>query len=283
MSTAFLQDILSVPALDQQDLNDNLDISAMDLEAIAFRRGGKDASLCGNPPLANIFPATWPPATPLAHLSIDGLLEVPSWEPQKLQQQGRGQQHHSQERTGSGSRLSLLSHQDSVSSDDGFNTSSGDEGVMPRLGSDGSTHPRSPGSSSPGSPGDSEHPTVGEEDAAMEDEMLMSPEEEARLRSLLVKKQQDLENCASKMKGLTPQNKKRLRNRHASCVSRLKKKLYICNLQRDLERAKAMISALHSDAEAQKGTIAFFRKENDRLCGLLRHKGVDTSARAGPK
>jgi len=283
MSTTFLQDILSVPALDRQDLNDSLDISAMDLEAIAFRQGGKDANLFGDPPLSSIFPATWPTAAPLAHLSIDGLLEVPSWEPQKLHQQGREQQHHSQDRTGSGSHVTLLSQQDSISSDEGFNTSSGDEGAMPRLGSDSSIHPGSPGTSSPGSPGDSEHPTVGEEDAAMEDEMMMSPEEEARLRSLLVKKQQDLENCASKMKGLTPQNKKRLRNRHASCVSRLKKKLYICNLQRDLERAKAMISALHSDVEAQKGTIAFFRKENDRLCGLLRNKGVDTSARAVPK
>lgn len=117
----------------------------------------------------------------------------------------------------------------------------------------------------------------------MEDEMLMSPEEEARLRTLLAKKQRDLENCATKMKGLTPQNKKRLRNRHASCVSRLKKKLYICNLQRDLERAKAVINALQADSEAQKGTIAFFRKENDRLCGMVQQKANLASIRAVPE
>lgn len=102
-------------------------------------------------------------------------------------------------------------------------------------------------------------------DLEAEDDMLMSPEEEARLRTLLRKKQHDLETCTSKMKGLTPQNKKRLRNRHASCVSRLKKKLYICNLQRDLEKAKALIAGLQADSEAQAGTIALLQRENAHL------------------
>jgi len=102
-------------------------------------------------------------------------------------------------------------------------------------------------------------------DLEAEDDMLMSPEEEARLRVLLQRKQHDLENCTSKMKGLTPQNKKRLRNRHASCVSRLKKKLYICNLQRDLEKAKAIIASLQADSDAQQDTIAQLKIENTRL------------------
>lgn len=254
-----------MPALDQQDYNDNFDISAMDLEAFAFRRGGKDASLCGNSPLADIFPASWTTTMPASILPTDGIIEVPSWEPQ--QQQAQQQDSRS---------THVLTHQDSVSSDEGFSTSTSEEFQLAAAPS-----PSAPAMSPMSADGDLG--SMSEEDAAMEDEMLMSPEEEARLRSLLAKKQQDLENCTSKMKGLTPQNKKRLRNRHASCVSRLKKKLYICNLQRDLERARAIISTLHADAEAQKGTISFFRRENDRLCSMVQQRHHQANAPAVAK
>jgi len=294
MSASFLNDILSVPALDQYDFQDGLDVSAMDLEAFAFRRGGKDASMCG----AGLYDTTAPPvwaATPpsavpqMPHVADSSL--VPSWNPhaqqqlllheqlQQLQRQRQllehaGNQLEQQEQMRS---RHLLTHQDSASSDEGFATEDSAAASPPaatsppRQRKTPTKRPASPPAValSPGAELEAEM-TAEDDLAGLEDDMAMSPEEEARLRSLLARRQVDLENCTSKMKGLTPQNKKRLRNRHASCVSRLKKKLYICNLQRDLERARAVISGLQADVEAQNGTIAFFRRENDRLCAQVR-------------
>ena len=63
----------------------------------------------------------------------------------------------------------------------------------------------------------------------------MSVEEEADLRAQLADRQRELDECPQHMKGMTPVEKKRLRNRHASCVSRLKKKIYIGRMQRRLD------------------------------------------------
>jgi len=56
-------------------------------------------------------------------------------------------------------------------------------------------------------------------------ENLFDPHEEAVLRALLVDKQRALSECTRKTSSLPAAEKKRLRNRHASCVSRIKKKL----------------------------------------------------------
>eukprot|EP00045_Choanoeca_perplexa_P009216 m.88014 g.88014 ORF g.88014 m.88014 type:complete len:408 (+) comp14802_c0_seq1:421-1644(+) len=96
-------------------------------------------------------------------------------------------------------------------------------------------------------------------------EHLMSPEEEADLRRLLEIRQGELDECGRHMKGMTPAQKKRLRNKHASCVSRLKKKLYICNLVRELDRARDTAASATAKLEEAQATIAQLRQANGRL------------------
>eukprot|EP00730_Choanoeca_flexa_P010802 TRINITY_DN21112_c0_g1_i1.p1 TRINITY_DN21112_c0_g1~~TRINITY_DN21112_c0_g1_i1.p1 ORF type:complete len:323 (+),score=116.51 TRINITY_DN21112_c0_g1_i1:319-1287(+) len=90
-------------------------------------------------------------------------------------------------------------------------------------------------------------------------EHLMSPEEEAELRRLLEIRQAELDACGKQMKGMTPAQKKRLRNKHASCVSRLKKKLYICNLVRELDKARDAAAKAQEELARANAIIAQLR------------------------
>jgi hypothetical protein len=56
--------------------------------------------------------------------------------------------------------------------------------------------------------------------------------------------------------------KKRLRNKYASCVSRLKKKLYICHLLRDLEQTRHEAAGMVHDLAGATRTIQALREEN---------------------
>jgi hypothetical protein len=113
-------------------------------------------------------------------------------------------------------------------------------------------------------------------------EHLMSPEEEAELRRLLEIRQVELDECGTHMKGMTPAQKKRLRNKHASCVSRLKKKLYICNLVRELEKARDTAASAVNDLSSAKATIAQLRQDNGRLLAMTNMKSaVLASSQAG--
>jgi hypothetical protein len=60
----------------------------------------------------------------------------------------------------------------------------------------------------------------------------LDPKEEKSLRKMLQKHLKDLENCNSQMKGLSSNERKKLRNRKASRVSRLRKKLSVYDLTR---------------------------------------------------
>lgn len=99
--------------------------------------------------------------------------------------------------------------------------------------------------SSSGSEADAEEAMAGTPDGCLpEDDQYISPAEERRLRGMLAQKQKDLDACIGRLKDVPPRNRKRLRNRYASCVSRLKKKLYVCHLQRELDRSRGVIAAL---------------------------------------
>ncbi|EDQ85789.1 uncharacterized protein MONBRDRAFT_11417 [Monosiga brevicollis MX1] len=107
--------------------------------------------------------------------------------------------------------------------------------------------------------------TMHDSDDDLGHDLLMSPEEEAELRQLLAKRQAELDECTKHMKGMTPAQKKRLRNKHASCVSRLKKKLYICNLVRELDRAKETAAAFQDDMDALRARVTELEAENQHL------------------
>jgi hypothetical protein len=99
-------------------------------------------------------------------------------------------------------------------------------------------------------------------------EHMMSPEEERELRNLLAQRQAELDECTKHMEGMTAAQKKRLRNKHASCVSRLKKKLYICNLLRELEKAREEATHAKDQLAHANGTIAALQRER-----VLRQQG----------
>lgn len=68
-------------------------------------------------------------------------------------------------------------------------------------------------------------------------------EDENTLLQMITERQLDLQKCISNTKNLSPIKKKRIRNRHASGVSRLKKKLFYVqlikkfeNLQKELKK-----------------------------------------------
>jgi len=294
---SFFSDILSVPTLSDDRLSESIsDLTTMDLESFAFRRGKDPMKLS----LYNNTSSIVALAPELAASSQDSVaLEVPSWDPVpglddtvvSPQPMGTNYQHQLQDNrfpsptpsmssssSSLGEALSPLQSQMSASSDDGGLSSSAS-----------SPDPMQFEELSAPVPAPATPPTVRRQrtiptepssesrdgflvDLEAEDDMLMTPEEEARLRVLLQRKQLDLENCTSKMKGLTPQNKKRLRNRHASCVSRLKKKLYICNLQRDLEKAKGMLANLQVEMEGRENTLALLQRENARLKALQQRR-----------
>lgn len=255
LAPTFFSDLLSVPSM-MDPTPDPLgnSLTNMDLEAFAFRKG-KDpmaAALYDTDILIDLNQTYQDPSVPAA---LGETFEVPSWSPAASEL--------------SPAASPSLESQASFSSDE-VAASPNTDAASPEMVMPMSPAPVRRQRTIPTEPaGGAEGFLV---DLEAEDDMLMSPQEEARLRSLLLKKQHDLETCTLKMKGLTPQNKKRLRNRHASCVSRLKKKLYICNLQRDLEKAKSLIAGLQADAEAQAGTIALLRGENARLSCLQQHQ-----------
>jgi hypothetical protein len=64
---------------------------------------------------------------------------------------------------------------------------------------------------------------------------------------------------------LPPAQKKRLRNRHASTVSRIRKKLMYYTLQRELDAIREVKNQLEIEVRGQRGSIAYFQKENARL------------------
>jgi len=111
-------------------------------------------------------------------------------------------------------------------------------------------------------------------------EHFMDPKEEKKLRSLLNEKQRALIECTERTSNLPANEKKRLRNRHASCVSRIKKKLAMCNLQKDLDEALGENTLLRTEVEAQRGTIRFFQRENQMLRKRLRE--LDPTYIPGP-
>ena len=104
------------------------------------------------------------------------------------------------------------------------------------------------------------------EDASME---VLDPVVEKRLRKLLSEKQRALHKCTIRTSNLPPAEKKRRRNRHASCVSRIKKKLILYNLQRDLKASLEHVRQLEDEVQGQRGTIGYFQQENARLTALL--------------
>lgn len=111
-------------------------------------------------------------------------------------------------------------------------------------------------------------------------EHFMGPKEEKKLRALLNEKQRALLECTEATSDLPANEKKRLRNRHASCVSRIKKKLAMCNLQRDLDEASSENTLLRTEVDAQRGTIRFFQRENKILRKRLRE--LDPTYIPGP-
>ena len=113
---------------------------------------------------------------------------------------------------------------------------------------------------------------TGEEDASMEDASMeaLDPVEEKRLRKLLSEKQQALRQCTIRTRKMPPAEKKRQRNRHASCVSRIKKKLILYNLQRDLKASREYARQLEVEVQGQRGTIRYFQQKNAHLIARLR-------------
>lgn len=90
-------------------------------------------------------------------------------------------------------------------------------------------------------------------------------ETEKKLQALLQKKQRELEECTALTCSLPSAQKKRMRNRHASSVSRIKKKLLFYTLQRELEASRLAIQQLGVEVRGQRGSIQYFQKENARL------------------
>ena len=94
---------------------------------------------------------------------------------------------------------------------------------------------------------------------------------EAELNALLEEKQRQLEACLTSTCSLPSAQKKRVRNRHASSVSRIRKKLMFYTLQRQLEASRRAIQQLEVEVRGQRGTICYFQKENARLKKALEH------------
>jgi len=89
--------------------------------------------------------------------------------------------------------------------------------------------------------------------------------DKAMIQTKLAKKMKDLDKCVARTKGLSTADKKRVRNRHASCVSRLKKKLYVHNMQTELEEAKKTIEELRSSMQRQQMEVRLLQRENQNL------------------
>ena len=86
----------------------------------------------------------------------------------------------------------------------------------------------------------------------------ISEREQKQLREQLKRRLKELETCTEEMKGLSSGERKKLRNRKASCVSRLKKKLILAELADHLDRQKDKI----------RNAVAlcdFYRQESDQL------------------
>jgi len=111
------------------------------------------------------------------------------------------------------------------------------------------------------------------------------------LKSQLAKKMKDLDKCVARTKGLSAADKKRVRcnpqtnasrkgcgqchhyavrlspthqvrNRHASCVSRLKKKLFVHSIQTQLDQARGAIDILRESLQEQSMEIRMLQREN---------------------
>lgn len=85
------------------------------------------------------------------------------------------------------------------------------------------------------------------------------------IKSQLAKKMKDLDKCVSRTKNLSAADKKRVRNRHASCVSRLKKKLFVHNMQTQLDQAKKTIEELRTGMQRQEMEVRMLQRENQHL------------------
>ena len=92
---------------------------------------------------------------------------------------------------------------------------------------------------------------------------------EAKLNALLKEKQAELVECTARTHNLPPAQKKRMRNRYASSVSRIRKKLMYYTLKRELETSRDFVRRLEKEVMGQRGSILYFQKENTRLKKLL--------------
>lgn len=94
---------------------------------------------------------------------------------------------------------------------------------------------------------------------------LPQQDERAELKALLKEKQRELVECTARTYTLPPAEKKRVRNRHASTVSRIRKKLMYYTLQRELEALREVKNQLEIEVRGQRGSILYFQQENARL------------------
>ena len=96
-----------------------------------------------------------------------------------------------------------------------------------------------------------------------EDEFLagmLNPVQEKKLREQLKRHLKDLDRCNAQSKGMSPIEKKKLRNRKASRVSRLRKKLSVFDLQRkyqevlkENEERKAAMKSMEARLAVSEG------------------------------
>jgi len=100
-------------------------------------------------------------------------------------------------------------------------------------------------------------------DADVAREVSMTPEEEQDLLQQLKERQHDLDECHKYMAGLSALEKKRLRNRHASTVSRLKRKVYIGRLQRRWESATLQLNQCQTELQAARAEMAVLKANMD--------------------
>ena len=78
-----------------------------------------------------------------------------------------------------------------------------------------------------------------------------------------------LNSCKKRTGKLPPLDKKRVRNKHASCVSRWKKKLHVNKLTIELIRSRNMVYTLTKEAKKNTQTILALQRRNMQLKRLV--------------
>eukprot|EP00051_Salpingoeca_urceolata_P017490 m.238458 g.238458 ORF g.238458 m.238458 type:complete len:478 (-) comp18968_c0_seq2:287-1720(-) len=110
------------------------------------------------------------------------------------------------------------------------------------------------------------------DDGAVE---VISPQEEAQLRLQLKRRIKELRVCTEETRHLHPAERKKLRNRKASCVSRLRKKLSLCDLQHRFDRACEAVNALEASCR-------FYEQGYRVLCAQVQQHNPAFVPRQGP-